>query len=85
MISTVRQGIKTSRLSRFLYFVRDSSSEDLLKYDNQDILSVGEESCADKKDTPYICSDAFYEHAVSLMDEYGLPEAGSSNLPFQSL
>ena len=42
-----------------LYFVRDSSSEYLLKYDNQDVLLVGEESCTDKKNTPYICFDAF--------------------------
>ena len=58
-----------------LYFVRNS--EYLLKYDTQDILLAGEESFADKKNTPYISSDAFYELAVSLMDEYGLPEAGS--------
>ena len=42
-----------------LYLVRDSSSDYVLKYDNQDILLVGEESCADKNNTPYICSDAF--------------------------
>ena len=47
-----------------LYFVRDSSSEYLLKYDNQDILLVGEESCTDKKNTLYICSDAFNELGV---------------------
>ena len=35
-------------------------------------------SWTDKKDTPYICSDALYELAVLLMDEYGLPEAGST-------
>ena len=35
------------------------------------------ESCTDKKYTHFICSDAFYELAVLLMDEYGLPEAGS--------
>ena len=60
-----------------LYFVRDSSNEYLLKHDNQDILLVEEESCSDEKNTPYICSDAFYELAVLLMDEYGLPEASS--------
>ena len=59
-----------------IYFVRDCSSEYLLKYDNQNIFLVGEESCPDKKNTPYICSYAFYELAVLLMDEYGLPEAG---------
>ena len=47
-----------------LYFVRDGSSEYLLKYENQDILLVGEESCTDKKNTPYICSDAFHELGV---------------------
>ena len=26
--------------------------------------------------TPCICSDAFYELPVSLMDEYSLPESG---------
>ena len=35
-----------------LYFVSDSSSEYLLKYHNQDILLVGEESCTDKKNAP---------------------------------
>ena len=35
-----------------LYFVSDSSSEYLLKYHNQDILLVGEESCTDKKNSP---------------------------------
>ena len=79
----IRQLVQSDRESRpaggpdIFYFVMDNSSEYLLKYDNQDILLVGEGSCTDKKDTPYICSDAFYELAVLLMDEYGLPEAGS--------
>ena len=47
-----------------LYFVRDSSKEYLLKYDNQDILLVGEESCTDKKNTRYVCSDVFNELGV---------------------
>ena len=64
-----------------LYFVRDSSSEYLVKYNNQDILFVGEESCTDKRNTPYICSDAFYKLAVLLMDEYSLPESGSPTEP----
>ena len=34
---------------------------------------VGEESCIDNKNTPYICSAAFYDLAVLLMDEYGVP------------
>ena len=42
-----------------LYLVRDSSSDYLLKYDNQDLLLVGRESCTDKNNTPYICSDGF--------------------------
>ena len=58
--------------------MRDSCHECLLKYDNQNILLVGEESCAGKKNTPYICSDGFYQLAVLLMDEYGLLEADSS-------
>ena len=79
----IHRSVQSGRESRpacrpdVLYFVRDSSSEYLLKYDNQDILLVGEESCTDKKNTPYICCNAFYEIAVLLMDEYGLPEAGS--------
>ena len=40
-------------------------------------LLVGEQSCTDKKNIHYIFSDAFYELAMFLMDEYGLPEAGS--------
>ena len=48
----------------------------LLKYNNQDILLVREESCSDENNTPYICSDASYE-LVLLMDEYSLPEADS--------
>ena len=44
-----------------LYFVRDSSSEYLLKYDNQDILLVGEENFTDKKNTRCVCSDVFNE------------------------
>ena len=71
-----------------LYFVRDSSSEYLLKYDNQDIFLVGEESCSNEKNTPYICSDAFYELPVLLIDEYGLPEANSpteASLLFQEI
>ena len=47
-----------------LYFVRDSFNEYLLKYDNQDIRLVGEECCTAKKNTPYICSDAFNELGV---------------------
>ena len=79
----IRRSVKSDRESRaagqpdVLYIVRDSSSEYLLKYDNQDILLVGEESFTDKKNTLYIFSDALYELAVLLMDEYGLPEAGS--------
>ena len=61
-----------------LYFVRYSSSECLLKFDNQDVLLVGGKSCTDKKNTPYNCPDAFYELAVLLMDGYGLPEAKTS-------
>ena len=49
----------------------------LLKYDNQNILLVAEESCTNKKNTVYICSNAFHELAALLMDEYSLPEAGS--------
>ena len=80
----IRRSVQSDRESKpagwpdVLYFVRDSSSEYLLKYDSLDILLVGEKSCTDKKDTSYICSDAFYEFAVLLIDEYGLPEAGSS-------
>ena len=47
-----------------LYLVRDSSSDYLLKYDNQDILLVGRESCTDKNNTSYICSDRFNELVV---------------------
>ena len=47
-----------------LYFVRDSSTEYLLKYSNQDILLVGEDSCIDKKNTIYICSDVFNKLGV---------------------
>ena len=47
-----------------LYLVRDSSSDYLLKYDNQDILLVGRESCIDKNNTSYICSDRFNELVV---------------------
>ena len=47
-----------------LYFVRDSSIEYLLKYENQDIFLVGEESCTDKNNTSYIYSDAFNELGV---------------------
>ena len=76
---SIRQSVQTDRESRpagrpdVLYFVSDSSSEYLLKYDNQDILLVGEESCTDKNNTPYVCSDAFCKLTVLLMDEYGLP------------
>ena len=79
-----RPSLQSNRESRpagrpdVLYFVMDSSSDYLLKYDNQeDILLVGEESCSDEKNTPYICSDVFYELALFLMGEYGLPEANS--------
>ena len=34
---------------------------------------VGQEICIDKKNTPYICSVAFYDLAVLLMDECGIP------------
>ena len=80
----IRRSVQSDRESKpagwpdVLYFVRDSSSEYVLKYDSLDILLVGEKSCTDKKNTFYICSDAFYELAVLLIDEYGLPEAGSS-------
>ena len=79
----IRPSLQSNRESRpagrldVLYFVRDNSSDYLLKYDNQDILLVGEESCSDEKNTLYICSDAFYELAVLLMDEYDLLEANS--------
>ena len=79
----IRRSVQSDRESRpvgrpdVLYIVRDSSSEYFFKYDNQDILLVGEESFIDKKNTFYIFSDALYELAVLLMDEYGLPEAGS--------
>ena len=79
----IRPSLQSNRESRpagrpdGLYFVRDNSSDYLLKYDNQDILLVGEESCSDEKNTPHSCSDAFYELAVLVMDEYGLPEANS--------
>ena len=63
MILKISQSRPASR-SNVLYLVRDSSSEYLLKYDNQDVLLVGEESCTDKKNTPYICSDAFNELGV---------------------
>ena len=61
----IRPSLQSDRESRpagrsdVLYFVRDSSSDYLLKYDNQDILLVGEESCSDEKNTAYICSDTF--------------------------
>ena len=48
MILKISESRPASQLG-VLYFVRDSSSEYLLKYDNQDILLVGEESCTDKK------------------------------------
>ena len=79
----IRRSVQSDRESRpasrpdVLYFVRDSSTEYLLKYDNQEILLVGEESCTDKKNTLCFCCDAFYKLAVSLMDEYRLSEAGS--------
>ena len=80
----IRPSLQSDRESKpagqpdVLYFVRDNSSEYLLKYDNQDILLIGEESCSDEKNKPYICSDAFYEHGIyELMDQYGLPEANS--------
>ena len=63
MILKISQSRPASR-SNVLYLVRDSSSEYLLKYDNQDVLLVGEENCTDKKNTPYICSDAFNELGV---------------------
>ena len=63
MILKISQSRPASR-SNVLYLVRDSSSEYLLKYDNQNVLLVGEESCTDKKNTPYICSDAFNELGV---------------------
>ena len=63
MILKISDSRPTSRPD-VLYFVRDSSNEYLLKYDNQDILLVGEESCTDKKNTLYICSDAFNELGV---------------------
>ena len=63
MILKISESRPASR-SDVLYLVRDSSSEYLLKCDNQDVLLVGEESCTDKKNTPYICSDAFNELGV---------------------
>ena len=81
----IRRSVQSDRESKpagwpdVFYFVRDSSSEYLPKYDSLDILLVGEESCTDKKNTSYICSDGFYELAVLLIDEYRLPEAGSSS------
>ena len=63
MILKISESRPASR-SDVLYLVRDSSSEYLLKYDNQDVLLVGEESCTDKKNTPYICSDAFNKLGV---------------------
>ena len=79
----IRRSVQSDRESRpagrpnALYFLRENYSEYLFKYDNRDILLVGEESCTDKKDTFYICSDAFYELAVLNMYEYGQPEVGS--------
>ena len=63
MILKISESRPASR-PEFLYLVRDSSSECLLNYDNQDILLVGEESCTDKKNASYICSDAFNELGV---------------------
>ena len=60
MILKISESIPASQLG-VLYFVRDSSSEYLLKYDNQDILLVGEENFTDKKNTRYVCSDVFNE------------------------
>ena len=74
-------GNQDQEVDQMFFFVRDSSSEYLLKQDNQDILLVGEESCTAKKNTPYICYDAFYELPVLLIDECGLSEAGSPTEP----
>ena len=79
----VRRSVQSDKESRLavrpdvVCFVRGSCREYLQKYDNRDILFVGEESCTDKKNTSYIYPDAFDEIAVLLIDECGLPEAGS--------
>ena len=65
--------LKSNRESRLagrrgvLYSVRDSYIDYFLKYNNQNILLVGEESCWDENNTVYIRSDAFYEPYVLLM------------------
>ena len=68
---SIRRSVHSDRESRsagrpdVFYFVTDISSEYLLKDDNQDILLVREESCSDENNTPYICSDGFYELVVN--------------------
>ena len=54
------------------YFVRGSSSEYLLKYNNQNILLVGKESCTDEKNTPYGQPEADSSTQAILQEIYKL-------------
>ena len=59
-----------------------SFSEYILRFDNQDVFLVGEESCSNKKNR--LCFFYAFFEMVLLIDEYDLPEANSQTFHFIS-
>ena len=90
----IRKSLQSSNEGRpagrpdILYFVGESSSEYLLKFNHDDLRLVKEECCSDERNTFWVCSNEFFELAAIVMEENGLFEANSPEealLLFQEL